>query len=131
MAEKPEQGNKTLKTLTDDDIVAETPVDRRSALRVLGTAVIGSAVATVMLRPGEARAQTGITDSDSGANADGAGNGRGRPRPAARRRTGFTDRDSGPGADGAGYGVCPSRGHTDSDSGGGSDGAGRGRGPCH
>lgn len=150
MADKPEQDKKELKTLTDEDIVAEAPVNRRSALGLLGGLAIGSTIAAVLAHPGEAQAvcrrRTGRTDSDSGPNADGAGCGHtgitdsdpsdgvgfGRGgRRTARRRTGFTDRDSGPGADGAGYGVCPSRGHTDSDGGPGADGAGHGRGPCH
>ena len=138
------------KTLTDDDIVEQKPVQRRSVLQAVGAVLFGSTVASVLSLPSSAEAQnrrrtgrtnsdpndgpgygrTGITDSDP---SDGAGYGRGGRRGGGggSRASGTTDRDSGPGADGPGRGVCRSRGHTDSDSGGGADGAGQGRGPCH
>ena len=108
-------------TLTDDEMVTEAHVGRRSALGLIGAGVVGAAVAAaVTAKPSTAHAQ-GPNDSDSGPNADAPGHG----------RTGATDRDSGPHADGPGRGVCRLRNHTDSDSGPGADGAGRGRGPCH
>jgi hypothetical protein len=142
MSKKPkseENDKKSLKTLTDEDIVTtDHGLNRRSALRAIGAVAVGAVAAAVVLRPGEAAAQTdrdpsdgvgrgytGVTDGDAGGNADRPGHG--RRRRVVRRRTGFTDRDAGPRTDGTGYGVCPSRGHSDSDSG---DPAGRGRGPC-
>ena len=108
-------------TLTDDEMVTEAHVGRRSALGLIGAGIVGAAVAgTITAKPSTANAQS-VADSDSGPNADRPGHG----------RTGATDRDSGPNSDGPGRGVCRLRHHTDSDSGAGADGAGQGRGPCH
>ena len=117
-----DKSKKNVKTLSDDEIVSDTGMGRRSALRSIGAGFLGVAVASAIgMRSSEAQAQSGPSDSDSGPNEDQPGHG----------RTGATDRDSGPGADGAGHGVCARRHVTDSDSGQGADGAGHGRGPCH
>lgn len=109
------------KTLSDDEMVTEAHLGRRSALGLIGAGFVGAAVAgAITTRSSEAHAQ-GPSDSDSGPNADRPGHG----------RTGATDRDSGANADGPGRGVCRLRRHTDSDSGGNADGVNRGRGPCH
>lgn len=108
-------------TLTDEEMVTEAHLGRRSALGLIGAGVVSAAVgAAVTAKPSTANAQS-VSDSDSGPNADAPGHG----------RTGQTDRDSGPNADGPGRGVCRLRHFTDSDSGGGADGARQGRGPCH
>ncbi|MEZ4389983.1 MAG: hypothetical protein R3A48_02715 [Polyangiales bacterium] len=109
------------KTLSDDEMVTEAHMGRRSALGLIGAGVVGAAVAgAITAKPSQAHAQ-GPSDSDSGANADRPGHG----------RTGATDRDSGANADGPGRGVCRLRRHTDSDTGNNADGVNRGRGPCH
>src|SRR5690349_11416384 len=119
MSDKPDDADKKPdNTLTDDQIVSEPALERRSLLQLIGTAV-GAALGAVVLAPSEAEAQ--VTDRDAGRFADPPGRGRGRYRPARpvyRRRTGYTDRDP---SDGVGYGVCALRGHTDSDGGRNSD----------
>jgi hypothetical protein len=97
------------KTLNPEDISSERGMTRRSALRTMGTGVLGAAAVTagMALRPEVAEA---TTDSDSGPGADLSG-------------SGTTDSDSGPNADHGGAG----RGCNDSDSGPNSDPTGRGR----
>lgn len=102
-------------TLDAGDIVTARTLGRRSALALLGTGAIGSAVAAAAVVGSPTRAEAKASDSDPN-------------DPAGHGRTGFTDRDSGASADGAGRGVCAERGHSDSDP---NDPAGRGRGPCH
>ena len=114
--------NEKKTTLTDEEIVTEKSIGRRSTLRIIGASVVGAAVAAAVgLRGSTAEAQQGPSDSDSGPGEDAPGRG----------RTGFSDRDSGPNEDRPGHGVCALRGTSDSDSGPGEDPPGHGRGPCH
>lgn len=111
---------KTVKTLSDDDIVSSSNVSRRSTLRMLGAGVLGAAVtAAIGLRPSTAQAQ-GVSDSDSGPSGDSPGHG----------RSGCSDSDNGPNEDRPAHGrSCsqPRRPCSDSDSGPNADGAGHGR----
>ena len=117
-----EKSNKSVKTLSDGEIVSAPGMGRRSALRAIGAGALGVAVASAIgLRSEVAEAQAGPSDSDSGPNED----------PPGRGATGMSDRDSGPSEDRPGHGVCTLRRVSDSDSGPSEDPPGRGRGPCH
>ncbi|MDO9015897.1 MAG: hypothetical protein Q8S73_05665 [Deltaproteobacteria bacterium] len=141
-------------TLSEDEIVEQTPA-RRSVLALLSATVLGGAAKalggcmvsnpqpiqtgpqqgyvvqgqpqTVVVQGGQ---QSGLTDSDSGSYADPVNNGRGGPRGV---QTGLTDGDSGTYSDpvngGRGhYGRGGATGLTDGDAGAGSDPVGNGRG---
>ena len=114
--------NNEKKTLTDEEIVTEKTIGRRSTLGIIGASVVGVAVAAAVgLRGSPAQAQQGPSDSDSGPGEDAPGRG----------RTGASDRDSGPNEDHPNHGVCALRGTSDQDSGPGEDPPAHGRGPCH
>jgi hypothetical protein len=127
-------------TLTVDQIGTEqTPVGRRSAMKVLGAAVLGagatgvaaSLTGCIVRTAPQPQYTSGLTDSDGGQYADPGGNGRGQARGM---QTGLTDSDGGSYADAAGYGRGRhgqqgySSGQTDSDGGAYADPAGNGRG---
>lgn len=139
MSKKPEELAQK-PTLTDGQIESNaTVLGRRTALKALGTAVLGAGATSltgcIVTTPAQpAYATSGMTDGDAGQYADPAGAGRGPRRSVA---TGITDADSaanGQVQDPAGYG----RGHhaapgwqsgiTDSDGGAYADPAGNGRG---
>ena len=139
--------SRKLLTLTDDDIVSQRAVSRRSLLGSFGIG-LGLAAAGIVANVGSARAQRrspGCTDNDSGAYEDQAGRGRncqggpgeerappGRGGPPGKGRgprggepAGCTDTDGGPQEDPVGRGrSCENRrrtGCTDSDNGPSSD----------
>lgn len=105
MSEKPVKKGEKL-SLSDEDVVTERPMGRRSSIAMLGGALIGAAGLAAAI-PQRAEAQ--VTDRDP---SDPAGRGRGCP--------GWSDSDP---SDPAGCGRRT--GITDSDP---SDPAGRGRG---
>jgi hypothetical protein len=127
MSDEKKIDEEQLLTLSDDDIVEAPETDRRGAMRFLGIAALGAAVAAFFGNTQEAEAQR-CTDSDPN---DGVGRGR---RCAPRYRTGITDRDPNDGV-GAGRGYrrpvyrrpVYRRRCTDSDSGSYADPGGRGR----
>ncbi|UJR85294.1 hypothetical protein [Sandaracinus amylolyticus] len=103
MSEKPVKK----RSLSDDEMVTDRPMGRRSSIAVLGGAILGAAGIAAAVSPQRAEAQ--VTDRDP---SDPAGRGRGCP--------GWSDSDpSDPGGCGRRTGL------TDSDP---SDAAGRGRG---
>ncbi len=113
-----------LLTLSDDDIVEAPETDRRGAMRFLGIAALGAAVAAFFGNTQEAEAQS-CTDHDSGSYADPGGRGR---HCRSRYRTGVTDRDPNDGVGaGRGYRRPVRRRCTDHDSGSYADPGGRGR----
>lgn len=65
-------------TLSDEQMITDRPMGRRSSFALLGAGVLGAAglVGVSALSPSQAEAQ--CTDSDRGPNADPAGRGRGR-----------------------------------------------------
>ena len=145
-------------TLSEDEIVEQTPA-RRSVLALLSATVLGGAAKALggcivsnpqpiqtgpqqqgyvvqqqqpqaVVVQGGGGYQTGLTDSDSGSYADPVNNGRGGPR---NMQTGLTDGDSGTYSDpvngGRGrYGRGGATGLTDGDAGSNSDPVGNGRG---
>jgi hypothetical protein len=123
--------DKSLRTLTDDEVETERSlVGRRSSLALLGAALVG---AGAVVAPSKAEAQctdrdpgdragrgrgNGVSDRDSGRRADPAGCGRGGPRTS-----GITDRDpNDPAGNGRGARRC-----SDSDGGRYADPVGAGR----
>jgi hypothetical protein len=117
-------------TLTDEDILSERCVSRRSLLTLLGLGLV-TAGAVVGSGAGLAQGRPGCTDNDSGRNEDPPGLGT-RCRPQGTRPTGCSDDDTGRYEDRPGYGVrCRPRGTkptgcTDSDSGPNEDSPGFG-----
>jgi hypothetical protein len=66
--------SKKKQTLSDDQMVTERPMGRRSSMAMLGAGVLGAVGLVGAVAPSEAEAQ--CTDSDSGYGADPAGRGR-------------------------------------------------------
>jgi len=127
MSDEKKIDEEQLLTLSDDEIVEAPETDRRGAMRFLGVAALGAAVAAFFGNTQEAEAQR-CTDRDPN---DGVGRGR---RCAPRYNTGVTDRDPNDGV-GAGRGYrrpvynrpVYRRSCTDSDGGRFADPGGRGR----
>jgi hypothetical protein len=62
MADSPENKDvETVKTLSNEEIVEQPMATRRTALRVIGTLMVGSVVGAVAMLPSQAEA---ATDSD-------------------------------------------------------------------
>ncbi len=114
-----------LLSLTDDDIVSERVVSRRSLLGSFGIG-IGLAAAGIVANAGSARAQRrspGCTDNDGGAYEDPVGRGRNcRARPGDEGSPGRGGPGKGRGPRGGGPAGC-----TDTDSGPQEDPVGSGR----
>ncbi len=100
---------KSLKTLSETDIVTKRSLGRRAFLGVMAAGTVGAALAPT---------QVAASDTDSGNWADAGSCPRGYG-------TGMTDADGGNFADAAGWGYS---GVTDQDSGNISDAGGHGRG---
>lgn len=122
---------KSERTLSEDELVSERAVGRRSALTAMGGVVLGAAAMTVLGAAGAESAEA-QSDGDMGRYADGTARPPPpRPPPPRRRRSGVTDSDSGQGADPAGNGRgrrgSARSGCTDSDGGPNADPGGAGR----
>jgi len=110
MSDEKKIDEEQLLSLSDDEIVEAPETNRRGAMRFLGIAALGAAVAAFFGGTPEAEAQR-CTDSDGGRFADGVGRGR-RCRPVYRRpvyrrpvyRRSCTDSDGGRFADPGGRG---------------------------
>ena len=151
---KDEKDPQQQSTLNEDDIeVSKKSLGRRTAVRLGGVVVMGSALAVVagcgrrrvrVVRVQTVGGGTDITDRDAGPGSDAAGYGRGgggtgitdndagpNSDPVGYGRggggTGITDADGGPNADAPGYGRGGRSGVTDSDGGPNADAPGYGR----